>query len=378
MNYSLLVIPFVYLTFAAGCSSGSSSDEDGTAPSNETPDTTTSRTLNVVSWGGAYERSQVEAYHKPWTALTGHQVNSIDYNGDVVDVQTQVNSGSVVWDVVDVEPAEAKLLCDQGLLELIDSDSLPPAPDGTSALADFYSGTLSPCGVGSIIWSTVIAFDTSLFDGSPATIADFFDTNSFPGKRGVRNNPQGILEMALMADGVPPNNVYSELASAAGIDQAFQKLDQIKDDILWWDTGAQSMQQLIDGTVAMTTSYNGRVFNETVGSDRTFATLWDAQVWNMDLWVIPKGTANLDLAMDFVRFSTATEQLARQASYISYGPARRSSYALVGNHFELNIDMKPNLPTAPQNFRRVLQTDHEFWAANSEVLNERFSSWRNQ
>ncbi len=29
--------------------------------------------------------------------------------------------------------------------------------------------------------------------------------------------------------------------------------------------------------------------------------------------------------MEFVAFSTATEQLAAQASYISYGPARKSS-----------------------------------------------------
>src|SRR6185436_5068630 len=35
--------------------------------------------LVVVSWGGAYTKSQVEAYHKPWEAKTGAKINSIDY-----------------------------------------------------------------------------------------------------------------------------------------------------------------------------------------------------------------------------------------------------------------------------------------------------------
>ena len=29
-------------------------------------------TITVVSWGGAYTKSQVEAYHKPWMAETGN------------------------------------------------------------------------------------------------------------------------------------------------------------------------------------------------------------------------------------------------------------------------------------------------------------------
>ena len=34
--------------------------------------------LNIVSWGGAYGASQMEAYHKPYMALTGVKINSID------------------------------------------------------------------------------------------------------------------------------------------------------------------------------------------------------------------------------------------------------------------------------------------------------------
>ena len=30
--------------------------------------------LTVVSWGGAYTKSQVEAYHKPWMAKTSKTI----------------------------------------------------------------------------------------------------------------------------------------------------------------------------------------------------------------------------------------------------------------------------------------------------------------
>ena len=76
--------------------------------------------LTVVSWGGAYTKSQVEAYHKPWMAKTGKTIISEDYGGGIAEIKAQVESGNVTWDVVDVELADALRACDEGLLETID------------------------------------------------------------------------------------------------------------------------------------------------------------------------------------------------------------------------------------------------------------------
>jgi len=46
-----------------------------------------SESITVVSWGGAYTKSQVEAYHKPWMAKTGNTVVSEDYNGGLSEVR---------------------------------------------------------------------------------------------------------------------------------------------------------------------------------------------------------------------------------------------------------------------------------------------------
>ena len=38
----------------------------------------TAKDLTVVSWGGAYTKSQVEAYHKPWQAKTGKTIIKVN------------------------------------------------------------------------------------------------------------------------------------------------------------------------------------------------------------------------------------------------------------------------------------------------------------
>ena len=108
--------------------------------------------LTVVSWGGAYTKSQVEGYHKPWMAKTGKSIISEDYTGGLAEIKAQVESGNVSWDVVDLELSDAIRGCDEGLFEVIDHSSLPPAPDGTPATEDFIDGSLSSeCAVPNIV-----------------------------------------------------------------------------------------------------------------------------------------------------------------------------------------------------------------------------------
>ena len=331
--------------------------------------------LTVVSWGGAYTKSQVEAYHKPFIAKTGVQIKSEDYNGGIAEIKAQVEAGNVTWDIVDVELSDAVRACDEGLVYPIDHSILPPAPDGTPATDDFLPGTLHECAVATIVWSTVYAYDSSKMPESPTTMADFFDLETFPGKRGMRKSPKANLEFALIADGVEPADVYDVLGTPEGVDRAFAKLDTIKDQVVWWEAGAQPPQLLADGEVVMTTAYNGRIFNAVAAEGKPFNIVWDGQIWDLDLWVIPKGAPNKDAAMEFLKFSTDTQRLADQAKWIAYGPARQSSAPLVGKYHDGKIDMGPQMPTAEENLKRAVQNDFEFWADNQDQLNERFNAW---
>ncbi len=252
--------------------------------------------VTVVSWGGAYTKSQVEAYHKPFTAATGINVVSVDADNPAPMVKTQEEAGNVTIDVADVEYSDAVRLCDEGMLETIGFDNLPAGADGTPAQDDFLPGSVTDCAVATIVFSTVFGYDTTKFPEGPTSMADFFDTTKFPGKRGMRKGAKANLEMALMADGVPADQVYEVLGTPEGVDRAFAKLESIKSDVIWWEAGAQAPQLLADGEVAMTTAYNGRLFSAAVDDGKPFKTVWDGQVYEYDLFVIPKGAPNKEEA----------------------------------------------------------------------------------
>ncbi len=327
--------------------------------------------LTVVSWGGAYTRSQMLAYVLPYEKATGRRLDVVDYNGGLWEIRDQVESYNVKWDVVDMLQSDMIRGCEEGLLERIDPAFLHPAPDGTPAAEDFLPGTLHECGVGTVIWSTVVAYDPDHFpeDHRPRTIADFFDVEKFPGIRGLQNTPRVNLEWALMADGVPPERVYEVLALDEGVARALRVLDAIRPYAVWWDEGAEARRLLSDGTVVMTSAYNGRIHGAVTEHGENFVIVWDGQVWDIDLWGIPRGSRNLQGALDFIAYSTAAERLADQARYSAYGPVRRSATDRVDEA------VRPHLPTAPENLGRALKLDAAWWAENEDRLIERFDAW---
>jgi len=332
--------------------------------------------ITVMSWGGAYEKSQVEAYNKPFTAETGIPVKMLSVDDPAAPIKSMVESKNVTVDVADVEYTDAIRLCDDGLVEEIDASAFPPAPDGTPATEDFLEGALTDCAVGSMVFSTVYGYDRTRFpDEKPSTIADFFDLEKFPGKRGMRKSARPNLELALMADGVPPAEVYAMLETPEGLDRAFAKLGTIKKNVVWWEAGAQPPQLLADGEVALSTAYNGRLFSAVVSENKPFTTVWDGQVYEYELFVIPKGAPNKDAALDYIKFATSTQRLADQTKWISYGPARKSSIPLVGLYEDGKTEMGPHMPTAEGNLSTSLRTSYEFWADRDSEINERFSTW---
>ncbi|MEA5161801.1 ABC transporter substrate-binding protein [Cereibacter johrii] len=332
--------------------------------------------ITVMSWGGAYTTSQVEAFHKPFTAETGIGVVSVDADNPATPLKAMVEAKNVSVDVVDVNTSDAVRLCDEGQLEEIDPAILPAAPDGTPATEDFLPGALSDCAVGNIVYSMIVAYDDSKFPNEkPKTIADFFDTETFPGKRAMWKSAKTTLEMALMGDGVPAAEVYDVMGTPEGVDRAFAKLDAIKGDLIWWEAGAQPVQLLADGEVAMTTAYNGRIFAAAVSENKPFVPIWDGQVYEYDLFVIPKGAPNLEAAKKFVAFATGTQPLADQAKWISYGPARKSSAPLVGLYQDGKTEMGPHMPTAEANLTNALPSSYEFWVDHDTELEERFNAW---
>ena len=333
--------------------------------------------ITVMSWGGAYERSQVEAYNKPFAAEKGTKINMVSADNPAAPIKSMVEAGNVTIDVADLEFTDAVRLCDEGVLERIDPASLPAGADGTPATEDFVEGALTDCAVASMVFATVYGYDTTKFaeGAAPSTIADLFDTGKFPGKRGLRKGPKINLELALMADGVPAADVYKVLETPEGVDRAFAKLDSIKKDILWWEAGAQPPQLLADGEVVMSTAYNGRLFAAMVSEGKPFQIVWDGQVQEYDLFAIPKGSPNKDEALEYIKFATGTKPLADQTKWIAYGPTRKSSLPLVGTYEDGKTEMQPHLPTAEANMKNALVSSYDYWVDRETEMTERFNTW---
>ena len=331
--------------------------------------------ITVMSWGGAYGEAQTEAFVKPFIASTGKATIMVDSDNPAPALKAMVEAGNVTVDVASVEYADAIRLCDEGVLEPIDAASLPAGADGTPAADDFLPGAVTECGVSTDIWSNVFAYDTTKFADGPKTAADFFDLAKFPGKRGLRKGAKAVLEFALLGDGVPAGEVYALMNTPEGIDRAFAKLDSIKSEVVWWEAGSQAPQLLADGEVAMTTAYNGRIFAAAMNEGKSFQIVWDGQIYENEMFVVPKGAPNMADAMEFVKFATSTEGLRASARQISYGPARKSSMATEILFKDDKTVMAPHLPTAPENMGNALETSSTFWVDHDAELNERFQAW---
>ncbi|MGF1446529.1 MAG: extracellular solute-binding protein [Pikeienuella sp.] len=338
--------------------------------------------MTIVSWGGAYSASQQNAYHDPYTELTGVEIiNDESSNEAVAKLRAMNETGNITWDVVDVVASDAIRLCDEGLALEIDHDEmLAPAPDGTPASEDFGDLIVSECYIPQIVYSTTFGYrtDVAAWNGAvPEDVCAVFDLETFPGKRSLEKRPINNMEWALICDGVPKDEVYDVLETDEGIAQAFAKLDTIKDEVIWWSAGAETPQRLADGAAVIGSTYNGRLFALIEEQGQPVAMLWDAQVFDLDGWIIPAGLPEerLNRALHYVRFATDTQRLADQAKYISYGPARASSAPLVSTHAELGIEMAPHMPTDPDNAKNTFLYNYEWWADYRDDLDAKFQAW---
>jgi len=339
--------------------------------------------MTVVSWGGAYQNSQIEAYAKPYMA-DNPDINIIwdeSSNEAVAKLRAMNEAGNITWDLVDVVASDAIRLCDEGQAMEVDHDELlAPAPDGTSASDDFGDLIVSDCFIPQIVYSTTFGYRTDVDEwggNAPDDICDVFDLEAFPGKRSLEKRPINNMEWALLCDGVAKEDVYDVLETEEGQDRAFSKLDTIKDNVVWWSAGAETPQLLADKEVVIGSTYNGRLFSLIEEQDQPVAMLWDAQVFDLDGWIIPAGLSDERLAMvkDFLFFATDTQRLADQAKYISYGPARASSAPLVSTHADLGIEMAPHMPTDPANAKNTFLYNYEWWADYRDDLDAKFQAW---
>jgi len=341
-----------------------------------------SESMVIMSWGGAYQASQLAAYAAPYAELTGITVTWDESSNEAIaKLRAAQEAGNMTYDLVDVEGPDSQRACDEGLAMEIDfEEALLPGDDGMSVTDDFGPSLINDCFVPQIVFSTTFGYrnDVAAWNGAtPDSLCAVFDTETFPGMRALESRPKKNLEWALLCDGVEQADLYDVLSSEGGVERALAKLDTIKDSVIWWSAGAETPQLLADGEAVMGSTYNGRLFSVIAEQGQPVSMLWDWQVFDFDGWIVPTGLdeARENRVMHFLAFATDTQRLADQAKYISYGPARASSQPLVSTHATLGIEMAEHMPTNPNNQTNYLVNNIEWWADNSDEVEAKFQAW---
>jgi putative spermidine/putrescine transport system substrate-binding protein len=316
--------------------------------------------LTVISFGRADRAALAAAYIDPFAKVWGIAVQSLSYDGQVTELTQMVSSGATVWDVMQVESRTLQQGCQQGLFEKLDPARVPPA-------ADLIPGALSECGVGIFTWAQTLAYSDQLRE-APQSWADFWDLRRFPGKRGLRRSAKYTLEIALMADGVEPKNVYATLSTEAGVARAFRKLDQIRKDTVWWEAAPQPSELIAAGIVNMSSGYS-LWFDPDQERNRHTRIVWRQSLYDIDSWAIPKGTHKRDEAYRFIAFASSPERQKVLSEQLNYGPTNRSAVEL------LPARLAGSLPSSTPNLSGALRIDTTFWIEHGDALERRFNAW---
>jgi putative spermidine/putrescine transport system substrate-binding protein len=307
--------------------------------------------LVFTSYGGSFQRAQAKAWLEPYSKETGTEIRQ-DSPTNYAKLQSMVENNEVIWDIVDVGN-DFGLESTAELLEPLDYSVIDREP--------ILEGYATKYRVACMLYANVLAYNTEQVRGTPSSWVDFFDTRRFPGRRGLHKVPSETLEVALLGDGVPPEDLYP-----LDVDRALNKLDTIRDQIVWWESAARSQQQIADGEVALISAWNGRVQTE-INAGSPVKIQWNQNLQTADYLVVPKGTARKEEAMELIAYCVSAENNHRLSDYIEYAPINKESIPKV------DPQVAPQLPTA---YREVGVTfNAQWWDSNREAVTERFNEW---
>lgn len=308
-----------------------------------------------TSWGGTTQDAQTEFWAAPFAETSGIAVVQ-DGPTDYGKIKAMVEAGATNWDVVDVEFDWALQAGQQGLLEPLDFTVIDKTALDPRFVSDYA--------VGSFYYSFVMGWNEASFPtDKPATLADLFDTAKFPGKRTFYKwSAPGVIEAALLADGVAPDQLYP-----LDLDRAFAKLDTIKSDIIWWEGGAQSQQLLASGEAPIGFFWNGRLA-ALAADGMPVGISWENNITAADALVVPKGAPNKDAAMAFIAQATSAQAQADFAAKTGYAPINTGSAELMDAEIRKTL---PDTQTATQ-----INADMAYWAEHRDEIGTRWYAWQ--
>jgi putative spermidine/putrescine transport system substrate-binding protein len=314
--------------------------------------------ITISNWGGTTADGMMRSWAKAFTDRTGVKVKSVS-PVDYGKVRTQVEAGNVTWDWIDAEGWFN--YGNPDLLEQLDHERI-----GITE-ADFIEGipgALRPDGLSSYITAYVIAYKSDRKGAHPKNWQEFFDTKAVPGKRSIYNWPYGMVDIALLGDGVPYEELYP-----LDLDRAFNKLDSIRDDLLFFNSGAESQQQLVSGAADFLAPWNNRVGYLAQGG-MPVAIEWTDALRINAYHVVIKGSKRKVATEEFIKSAMEPQVQADMALWSGYAPSMKAAQDLVDDK------VKPWLPTTAENYEKGAGfLNDEWWGENLTKVSKAWTEW---
>lgn len=315
-----------------------------------------SNSLVFVGWGGSQQKIYDEAVLQPIARKLGIQLINA-YGPDLAKLKAQVTTGKIEWDLMSLTGAMGVGAERDKLLEPIDYSIVKNAANLTLPKRE-------GCLPWYLYWGG-IGYDPKRHPPGkfPTTWAELWDAKKFPGRRGLRNRPDEILEIALLADGVEPKKLYP-----LDVERAFKSLDKIKPAVAHWIAQTQQTVSLIQSNeVDFTYVYKGRVLAaQPEGVSIEIAD--EYPLVNTTLVAVARGTRNKENTMRFLNELIAPEMQAAFANALpGTGLVTNNANQLVKPEV-LKVLPDPNSP-------KVAINNDDWWADHYLKIAPRFKEW---
>lgn len=312
------------------------------------------QSITVTCWGGDYEKNVREVFAVPFTAETGIDVNIVN-NADLTKLKVQVRNKNVSWDVYDSIGPHILSASKDDLWEPIDTSIVSTKDLIVPGGKDY---------VGTFLFAAGIAYDPKRFpEGKyPKNFKEFWDVKAFPGRRALRPRVSEMLEIALVADGVPPNQLYP-----LDVERAFRALDRIKPAVRkWTETTPETISLVINNEVDFSYSFITRVIPSQKAGNSIDMPL-EQTVNAVEYLAVPKFSKNRDAAMKYIAFVLRPDRQAEFSNRMFFSPNNRLAQTRVAAATQKYL---PDM----ENPKNIIIND-AWWADNFESLQKRFTAW---
>ena len=304
-----------------------------------------------ANWGGDALKCHNKIHAKPFTKKYGVKV-LIDGSGPLEGkIKAMAEKKNVIWDCADADWWNGTRLGQQGLLEPIDWSIVDKSKN-------LFSGRYASM---SYSYAYPIVYDKSkVGDDPPKNWADFWNVKKYPGKRCLYKWLTFALEAALMADGVQPDSLYP-----LDIDRALNKLKEIKDHLIFWQSGAESQQMLLQGEVVMGQLWNTRASVLEKDTNGRVTWTWNQAIFSPANWIVPKGNpAGREWAMRWLAFMQDPTRQVEMLKCVGFGTANPETFKLTGP------ELRRINSSDPENLKLMVQCNQDFYGKHyDEMLN---------